>query len=60
MIEDERRRLYDLKQRAAQEVRAQWEEKKLQENNSKSYNSLESEDSSVGSSGETPSEKETR
>ena len=32
----------------------------MRENNYKSFNSLESEESSVGSSGETPSEKETR
>ena len=60
MIEEERRRLYDLKLKAAQEVKAQWEEKKQREsNNYKSFNSLESEDSSVTSS-DAPSEKETR
>ena len=60
VIEEERRRLYDLKLKAAQEVKAQWEEKKQREsNNYKSFNSLESEDSSVTSS-DAPSEKETR
>ena len=59
VIEEERRRLYDLKLKAAQEVKAQWEEKKMRESNYKSFNSLESEDSSVTSS-DAPSEKETR
>ncbi len=46
--------------KAAQEVRAQWEEKRArQEANYKSFNSLESEESSVASS-DAPSEKETR
>ncbi len=60
VIEEERRRLYELKVKAAQEVRAQWEEKRArQEANYKSFNSLESEESSVASS-DAPSEKETR
>ena len=59
VIEEEKRRLFELKQRAAQEVRAQWEAQKVREVNCKSFNSLESEESSIGSS-ETPSEKETR
>ena len=46
--------------KSAQEVRAQWEEKRArQEANYKSFNSLESEESSVASS-DAPSEKETR
>ncbi len=46
--------------KAAQEVRAQWEENRArQEANYKSFNSLESEESSVASS-DAPSEKETR
>ena len=59
MIEEEKKRLQELKLRAANEVRAQWEERKVREMNCKSFNSLESEDSSIASS-ETPSEKETR
>ncbi len=59
MIEEERRRLYDLKLKASQEVKAQWEERKQRESNYKSFNSLESEESSVTSS-DAPSEKETR
>ena len=76
MIEQEKKRLEELKRRAADEGRAQWEERKLREAehegrgqweerkireaNCKSFNSLESEDSSIASSCETPSEKETR
>ncbi|VDI57553.1 Hypothetical predicted protein [Mytilus galloprovincialis] len=59
LIEQEKKRLVELKRRAADEGRAQWEERKLREANCKSFNSLESEDSSVASSCETPSEKET-
>lgn len=59
MIEQEKKRIEELKRRAADEGRAQWEERKLREANCKSFNSLESEDSSVASSCETPSEKET-
>ena len=55
VIEEERRRLSELKQRAAQQGKVQWEERKLREVN---CNSFESEDSSIGSSG--TSEKETR
>ena len=55
VIEEERRRLCELKQRAAQQGKVQWEERKLREVN---CNSFESEDSSIGSSG--TSEKETR
>ena len=46
--------------KAANEGRVQWEEKKMRETESKSINSLDSEDSSVGSSFETPSDRETR
>lgn len=60
VIEQEKKRIEELKRRAADEGRAQWEERKLREANCKSFNSLESEDSSVASSCETPSEKETR
>ncbi|XP_041373083.1 pleckstrin homology-like domain family B member 1 isoform X2 [Gigantopelta aegis] len=72
IIGQERRRLEELKRRAADEGRAQWEERRraadegrtpwderrLRESNCKSFNSLESEDSSIASSCETPSEKE--
>lgn len=57
IIDEERRRLYQLKQRAAQEVQQQWD--LAHDQTCKSLNSLESEESSIGSS-ETPSEKETR
>jgi hypothetical protein len=61
VIEQERRRIEELRRRAAAEGRAQWEERKLREANCKSFNSVESEDSSVASScGETLSEKDTR
>ena len=60
VIEHERRRIEELRRRAADEGRAQWEERKLREANCKSFNSLESEDSSIASSCETQSEKETR
>jgi len=60
VIEHERRRIEELRRRAADEGRAQWEEKKLREANCKSFNSLESEDSSIASSCETPSEREIR
>ncbi len=59
VIEEEKKRLYELKQRAAQEVKAQWDAQRGREINCKSFNSLESEESSIESS-ETPSEKETR
>ncbi|XP_060081466.1 uncharacterized protein LOC132560804 [Ylistrum balloti] len=59
VIEQEKKRIEELKRRAADEGRAQWEERKLREANCKSFNSLESEDSSIASSCETPSEKET-
>ena len=55
VIDEERRRLIELKQRAALQGRVQWEERKLREVN---CNSFESEDSSIGSS--ATSEKETR
>lgn len=58
VIEHERRRIEELRRRAADEGRAQWEERKLREANCKSFNSLESEDSSISSSCETPSERE--
>ncbi|XP_046572111.1 LOW QUALITY PROTEIN: pleckstrin homology-like domain family B member 1 [Haliotis rubra] len=59
IIDQERKRIEELKRRAADEGRAQWEERRLRESNCKSFNSLESEDSSIASSCETPSEKET-
>ena len=55
VIDTERRRLYELKQKAAQQGKALWEEKKLREIDCHSF---ESEDSSIASSG--TSEKETR
>ncbi|XP_074653729.1 uncharacterized protein LOC141907874 isoform X2 [Tubulanus polymorphus] len=58
VIEEQKKRLHELKQRAATEGRAQWEERKQRETNCKSFNSLESEDSSIASSSDTPSEKE--
>lgn len=58
IIDEERRRLNDLKQKAVAEVHSQWEEKRAKENGSKAMNS-ESEDSSITSS-EAPSEKDTR
>ncbi|XP_055958658.1 pleckstrin homology-like domain family B member 1 isoform X3 [Patella vulgata] len=59
IIDHERKRLEELKRRAADEGRALWEERRLREANCKSFNSLESEESSISSSCETPSEKET-
>uniref|UniRef100_A0A0B7ARV0 PH domain-containing protein n=2 Tax=Arion vulgaris TaxID=1028688 RepID=A0A0B7ARV0_9EUPU len=74
IIDQERKRIDELRRRAADEGRAQWEERRrvadensrlqvddrrLREANCKSFNSLESEDSSVTSSCDTPSEKET-
>ena len=60
IIESERRRLYELKARAAQQVRAEWDERHQQrDQNCNSTGSVESEDSSVTSS-EPPSDKETR
>ncbi|KAL3886762.1 hypothetical protein ACJMK2_026735 [Sinanodonta woodiana] len=60
VIEQERKRIEELKRKAADEGRAQWEvERRLREANCKSFNSVESEDSSIASSCETPSEKET-
>ncbi|CAL1527925.1 unnamed protein product [Lymnaea stagnalis] len=74
IIDQERKRIEELRRRAADEGRAQWEERRrvaeessrlqlddrrLREVNCKSFNSLESEDSSVTSSCDTPSEKET-
>ncbi|XP_052803297.1 pleckstrin homology-like domain family B member 1 isoform X2 [Mya arenaria] len=58
VIEHEKRRIEELRRRAADEGRAQWEEKKLREANCKSFNSIESEDSSISSSCETPSDRE--
>ncbi|XP_014665516.1 PREDICTED: pleckstrin homology-like domain family B member 1 isoform X3 [Priapulus caudatus] len=61
IIDEEKRRLCELKRRASEEVRMQWEQRKQQELNEvnrKSNNSVDSEDSSL-SSCETPSEKET-
>ncbi|KAK3612109.1 hypothetical protein CHS0354_031180 [Potamilus streckersoni] len=58
VIEQERKRIEELKRKAADEGRAQWEvERRLREANCKSFNSVESEDSSIASSCETPSEK---
>ncbi|KAL5019694.1 hypothetical protein ScPMuIL_002586 [Solemya velum] len=59
VIENERKRIEELRRRAADEGRVQWEERRSREANCKSLNSLESEDSSIASSCETPSEKET-
>ena len=59
-MDQERRRIEELRRRAADEGRALWEERRLREANCKSFNSLESEDSSIASSCDTPSEKETR
>jgi len=73
IIDQERRRIDELRRRAADEGRMQWEERRrmqeemgrgqsdgerLRDVNCKSFNSLESEDSSVASSTDTPSEKE--
>jgi len=73
IIDQERRRIDELRRRAADEGRIQWEERRraaegmsrlqtddqrLRDLNCKSFNSLESEDSSVSSSCDTPSEKE--
>ncbi|KAL8618498.1 hypothetical protein ACOMHN_000643 [Nucella lapillus] len=60
IMDQERRRIEELRRRAADEGRALWEERRLREANCKSFNSLESEDSSIASSCDTPSEKETR
>ncbi|GFS08674.1 pleckstrin-like protein domain family B member 2 [Elysia marginata] len=75
IIDQERRRIEELRRRAADEGRAQWEERRRaadesvrlqaedrqnREMNCKSFNSVESEDSSIASSCDTPSEKETR
>lgn len=59
VIETERKRIEELRRKAADEGRAQWEERKLREANCKSFNSIESEDSSIASSCDTPSERET-
>ncbi|KAK7491030.1 hypothetical protein BaRGS_00017726, partial [Batillaria attramentaria] len=59
IMDQERRRIEELRRRAADEGRALWEERRLREANCKSFNSLESEDSSISSSCDTPSEKET-
>ena len=59
IIEEERRRLYELRQRAAAEGKTEWVERKARETHCKSIHSLESEESSVTSS-DSPSEKETR
>ena len=53
MIENERKRVEELKRRVADEVKAQWEEKKAREQrevNCASLNSVGSEDSSMASS----------
>lgn len=53
VIENERRRVEELKRRVADEVKAQWEEKKAKEQrdiNCASLNSVGSEDSSLTSS----------
>lgn len=60
IMDQERRRIEELRRRAADEGKAMWEaERRLREANCKSFNSIESEDSSVSSSCDTPSEKET-
>ncbi|GFO46572.1 pleckstrin-like protein domain family b member 2 [Plakobranchus ocellatus] len=74
IIDQERKRIEELRRRAADEGRAQWEERRraadesvrlqaeerqAREANCKSFNSVESEDSSIASSCDTPSEKET-
>ncbi|XP_064650642.1 pleckstrin homology-like domain family B member 1 isoform X3 [Lineus longissimus] len=58
VIEEQKKRLDTLKRKAQEEVRQQWEEMKTRDANCKSYGSLESEDSSVASSSETPSDKD--
>lgn len=53
VIENERRRVEELKRRVADEVKAQWEERKAKEQrdvNCASLNSIGSEDSSLTSS----------
>lgn len=60
IMDQERRRIEELRRRAADEGKAMWEERRLREANCKSFNSLESEDSSIASSCDTPSEKDTR
>ncbi len=60
MIDEERRKLIELKQKATQDAKTQWEEeRRSREVNCKSFNSLESEESSLTSS-EAASEKEMR
>ncbi|XP_059156985.1 mucin-2-like [Physella acuta] len=72
IIDQERKRIEELRRRAADEGRAQWEERRrvaeetsrlqedrrLRDASCKSFNSVESEESSIASSCETPSEKE--
>nr|XP_018908632.1 PREDICTED: myosin-J heavy chain [Bemisia tabaci] len=50
VIEEERKRVLELKQRVQTEVHAQWEERKQRENNCNSLNSIASEESSLTSS----------
>lgn len=50
MIEEERKRVSELKRRVQDEARAEWEERRQRENNCHSLNSVGSEESSLTSS----------
>lgn len=56
MIEEERKRVQELKRRVQIEVRAQWEERRQREANCNSLNSVGSEESSLTSS-DVPTER---
>lgn len=56
VIEEERKRVQELKRRVQNEVRAQWEERRQREANCNSLNSVGSEDSSLTSS-DVPTER---
>lgn len=56
VIEEERKRVQELKRRVQDEVRAQWEERRQREANCNSLNSVGSEESSLTSS-DVPTER---
>ena len=56
VIEEERKRVQELKRRVQDEVRAEWEERRQREANCNSLNSVGSEESSLTSS-DVPTER---
>jgi hypothetical protein len=56
VIEEERKRVQELKRRVQNEVRAEWEERRQREANCNSLNSVGSEESSLTSS-DVPTER---